>query len=975
VSERPDPLLEIAAALSDGAMIDWDAAEAGAATDGQRVQIRNLRLVRGLADAHSTAAAGASPLGLHESLLHPAGGRRTGEDQAAPVRWGPLDVIEKIGQGKFGDVYRARDSRLDRDVALKLLRRRIDAHANVGSHVIEEGRLLAKVRHPNVVTVHGAERIDDRVGVWMEHIAGRTLEDELNSRGPLPAAEILEIGIAVCGALSAVHRAGLLHRDVKAQNVMRDHDGRIVLMDFGTGSELKAASPAELAGTPLYLAPEVLAGAPATPRADIYGAGVLLHHLATGAFPVHGRTLREIRAVHALPPDVQVQTRAATRQDAGLDAVIAQALARDPHARFASAADMAAALAVIASASTMAPARSRRRRMTMPALALTAAAALLLIAVSGLWRMAGREAPTSGSSAQQARQAWTGREVDASGSVSPEGRYLTFTNWDTGDLAIHDFVTGSNRNLTHTGGWGTSGDYASESRISADGKQVAVAWFIEGGAFELRVLPSASTNGSVPARTLLHTSLDDYSSPAGWTPDGGHIVVLRSLPAGQHEIGLAAVADGSYRTIKKLEWRRPGRHGVALSPDGRFIAYDAPAGERGTLRDIYVVSIDGSVWATAVQSAANDAFPLWSPDGTRLLFLSDRTGTMSVWSVPVNDGRPAGPPVLLKADVGRVEPVGMTGTGALYYLVAGAGRQNVQVVDLANLRGAAEPSLLTDRFVNANIGPDWSHDGTRVAYYSLRPAPTLVVRTPATGEERDFALPINLAVPFYMGPKWFPGDDSVLIMCRDGGVVFQRFDLSSGKAVVMQRPAESNLSSYALAPDGSAIFYVHQHVGTSGLDNGQLVRFDIAARRERILQKGRWFISVAISPDGTQLAYVESIRLKNNPDSRTVIGVMPSAGGAGRAIFADPGWFGGSRYNSLGWAADSSAVLFVREDGALWSVPAGGGAAQRVGISMKPRIKTPAVSPDGRRLVFGSVDTDTNEVWALENFLPRKSLR
>ena len=189
--------------------------------------------------------------------------------QADPlqIRWGPLVVLEKVGRGSFGDVYRAWDPRLDREVALKLIPE--EASEAAGSPVVEEGRLLARVRHPNVLTVHGAERIDGRAGIWTEYVRGKCWPQEVARRGPLPADEAARIGADVCGALAAVHAAGLLHRDVKAQNVLRDATGRIVLGDFGTGvpfDEQAGVSDPQVAGTPLYLAPEVIEGRPATTR-------------------------------------------------------------------------------------------------------------------------------------------------------------------------------------------------------------------------------------------------------------------------------------------------------------------------------------------------------------------------------------------------------------------------------------------------------------------------------------------------------------------------------------------------------------------------------------------------------------------------------------------------------------------------------------------------------------------------------------
>src|SRR5262249_1653862 len=160
----------------------------------------------------------------------------------------------------FGEVYRAWDSRLDREVAVKLLHASGDK--TEGATVLREARLLARVRHPNVVTIYDADEIEGRVGLWMEFLQGRNLEELLREREKFDDREVTTIGIELCRALSAVHDAGLLHRDIKPQNLMRTAEGRLILMDFGTGGELvdESSAAVDAAGTPLYLAPEVFAG-------------------------------------------------------------------------------------------------------------------------------------------------------------------------------------------------------------------------------------------------------------------------------------------------------------------------------------------------------------------------------------------------------------------------------------------------------------------------------------------------------------------------------------------------------------------------------------------------------------------------------------------------------------------------------------------------------------------------------------------
>lgn len=155
---------------------------------------------------------------------------------------------------------------------------------------ITEGRLLARVRHANVVAVYGADRIDGQAGIWMELVEGETLHQRLATRGPLPAGEVTDTGVAVCAGLAAVHAAGLVHRDVKAQNVMREHSGRTLLMDLGAGAE-DADPRARLEGTPMYLAPELLENGRATVASDVYAVSVLLHVLSTGRYPAEGESI------------------------------------------------------------------------------------------------------------------------------------------------------------------------------------------------------------------------------------------------------------------------------------------------------------------------------------------------------------------------------------------------------------------------------------------------------------------------------------------------------------------------------------------------------------------------------------------------------------------------------------------------------------------------------------------------------------
>ncbi|CAN5440065.1 hypothetical protein BH23ACI1_BH23ACI1_33030 [soil metagenome] len=356
---------DVAAAILDGTPIDWPAAQVGA-TDEERRLLEELRLLCAVADVHRELA--------------PPSGQPAGDSEHAQY-WGRLRLIERVGGGTFGEVYRAWDPRLHREVALKLIPVSDGGTRTRSASIIREGRLLARVRHPGVVTIYDAEQIETVVGLCMEFVEGPTLEQRLTDTGVYTAAETINIGVQLCDALSAAHDAGILHRDVKAANVVARADGRVVLMDFGAGRQLDDTLATALTGTPLCVAPEVLQGQEATVRSDVYSLGVLLHRLLTGSYPVQARSLPELRLAHARritgDPDGGAAPGAGIPRR--LAAILARGLDPHPERRYESAAALAAELRAVEGE------RSAHRR----AIAL-AAAALIVAAVAAGWLQAAR---------------------------------------------------------------------------------------------------------------------------------------------------------------------------------------------------------------------------------------------------------------------------------------------------------------------------------------------------------------------------------------------------------------------------------------------------------------------------------------------------------------------------------------------------------------------------------------------------------
>src|SRR4051794_13793417 len=261
---------------------------------------------------------------------------------ATGAAWGSFTLLSRVGHGGFGEVYRAWDPHLQREVALKLLLPGAFSGEAEYEAMLREARALASVHHSNIVPVHGIDRHDGRVGFWTDFVRGKTLSVLVHEQGTFGAREAALIGLDVARALSAAHRAGLLHRDIKAENVMREEGGRILLMDFGLSAFEQRQT--NIAGTPNYMAPEIFEGGKSSAATDIYAMGVLLYFLVAGDYPVHlgGLSTPEVldaisrrKPLMDLRPDLPEP----------LLRTVSTAMEIDPAKRFQSAGQLASALA------------------------------------------------------------------------------------------------------------------------------------------------------------------------------------------------------------------------------------------------------------------------------------------------------------------------------------------------------------------------------------------------------------------------------------------------------------------------------------------------------------------------------------------------------------------------------------------------------------------------------------------------------
>ena len=391
MTEPIDPTLERSAeAVADQEHSDWEREAEG--RPELRRAVTGLRVISRLAAAHREARQRFFP---EREAPAPSAAGDDPELRTPAFSWGFLRALDRLGEGSFGEVWRAWDPSLEREVALKL--RRLTPAPDGGPplartsdpatrHWLEEARRLASVRHPNVLTVYGAAEHAGRAGLWTELVRGESVEDRLAREGPLPLREAARIARDLCHALVAVHDAGLVHGDVKSSNVMLEpapHDAtgttRVVLMDFGAAhAAAKSGRAREVlgssAGTPLVMAPEVLGGEVATPSADLYSVGVMLFRMLTGHYPVEANSIESLReqhergdrlSLHALRPGLPQR----------MAQVLERTLARDASARPATAGDLARAL------DTLVEPGYRRRVTLVAATSLFAALTAIVFAV------------------------------------------------------------------------------------------------------------------------------------------------------------------------------------------------------------------------------------------------------------------------------------------------------------------------------------------------------------------------------------------------------------------------------------------------------------------------------------------------------------------------------------------------------------------------------------------------------------------
>ena len=569
---------------------------------------------------------------------------------------GHFEILAKLGEGGMGVVYKARDSHLDRLVAIKVLPADRVADPDRRRRFVQEAKTASALNHPGIVTIHDIAQHNGIDFIAMEYVAGHTL-DQLIRRRKLPVSEAIGYAVQMADALAAAHAAGIVHRDLKPANVVVV-DGRVKVLDFGLAKltdQVRLAGEGDaltktldgpatdrgvVVGTVAYMAPEQAAGTQVDARADIFSFGAVLHEMVTGrrAFPGDS-PLATLTAVMREEPTPLRQLLADI--PAELERIVTRCLRKDPERRWQSMADIKVALRELteesdsgrlAAAGAVARRPSRSRSVLgLVALALVGAAVLAAM----LWRWRASEPPPARPVALTAVPLTTYQGREQEPTFSPDGNSVGFAwngdaenNWD-----IYIKLIGPGPPLRLT----TDPAVDVSPAWSRDGRSIAF-FRVLGNRTMVTVLPSLGG----PERRLLEIPTSRFVGTfqcLSWSADSRTLVLAGpATPGGPPVLTAVDVVTGHTTPITAAGTAHEGDLLPSVSPDGRTLAFVRYGGSR--TEDLYVLAMseaftpvgeprrlgpDGQSWHGVT----------WSADGNNLIVSLGNGGERNLWSIPV----------------------------------------------------------------------------------------------------------------------------------------------------------------------------------------------------------------------------------------------------------------------------------------------------------------------------------------------------
>ncbi len=881
------------------AAIEWPASERAAYIDAETGGDKALR-----ADVESLLASDAND----SELLDPV--QRAMEDSdlwgtlGVGGRFGSYEVVALIGAGAMGEVYQARDGRLGRDVALKVLPSPFALDPDRLARFRREAQVLGALNHPNIATIHGVEEAGGIQALVLELVDGPTLADRL-ADAPIPLQDAVPIAIQIARALEAAHEKAIVHRDLKPANITVSPSGLVKVLDFGlakpaptpTSPALTDSHQGLLLGTASYMSPEQARGLAVDTRADIWAFGCVVFEMLTGRLAFPGATVADtIASILERDPDwsaLQPETPAPILH------LLRRSLVKDPRDRLRDIGDARIELQALDTAPAATPTRSAPRRPASSLLLIAVAAAVLslaaLIGATALGRGGRPESALAGARFLSLTN-WDGAEEGA--EISPDGRFVAFLSDHDGefDIWLTQIGTGHFTNLTrNVPPLAPLGLIVRKLGFSGDGSEI---WFNPAARAALMLMPST---GGTP-----RAFLGPFANTPAWSPDGTRLVYFQKPGDGDDPL---YVAD------------RSGMNGRELVPPQKGLRRNNPA---------------------------------WSPDGRWIYFVSGSEPQdemdIDIWRVPSSGGLPE-PITRQHAAVNFVAPLD---TRTLLYTARAEDGTGPWLWELDLTSGAARrvPSGV-DQYASVAA----SRDGRRIVATVASPSGG-VWRVPiarAVANEGD-ARPVDLPAP--AGTAWGPrfSPVSALFYLSDRGSADGLWRVEDGRAAHIWRNVDgAAFGPVAVSPDGHRLALVVRQAGQLRVwimaDDGTNARviaegIDIqgAAGQSPVdwSPDGRWLVTGGRDRNGNALF---KIPVDGGPPERLLDGP-----------WVNPVW---SRQGDLIVYAGRSLVGQV----AIRGVRPDGTAVDVADVRVRPGGYR--FLPDGRHLVF-MPDIHARDFWLVD---------